>query len=284
MRYLFFSILCFVELAYGTVNFDNIKENALLSAAAYRTLDNASAVIAGTDYKLVHQATLEESGVSYFLARNSARQVLSFRGTSNLENVLVDLKVSLMLDSKFGIQLHRGFAETSSSVLKYLAPSLDKSIPIVITGHSLGGAVAVIVAFYLQQEGYDVQQVVTFGQPKVTNVGGAASFNDLPLLRVVTVKDIVPLVPPISPLQLKELDIYWHVGEEIILLPGQEYSSIRGIKSMLRATTFTSSLPDESNIKAHQMATYLDLINQKIPRSKEVPFKSGVNIFGFSLD
>ena len=284
MRYLFFSILCFVELAYGTVNFDNIKENALLSAAAYRTLDNASAVIAGTDYKLVHQATLEESGVSYFLARNSARQVLSFRGTSNLENVLVDLKVSLMLDSKFGIQLHRGFAETSSSVLKYLTPSLDKSIPIIITGHSLGGAVAVIVAFYLQQEGYDVQQVVTFGQPKVTNVGGAASFNDLPLLRVVTVKDIIPLVPPISPLQLQDMDIYWHVGEEIILLPGQEYSSIRGIKSMLRATTFTSSLPDESNIKAHQMATYLDLINQKIPQSKEVPFKSGVNIFGFSLD
>ena len=284
MRYLFFSILCFVELAYGTVNFDNIKENALLSAAAYRTLDNASAVIAGTDYKLVHQATLEESGVSYFLARNSARQVLSFRGTSNLENVLVDLKVSLMLDSKLGIQLHRGFAETSSSVLKYLTPSLDKSIPIVITGHSLGGAVAVIVALYLQQEGYDVQQVVTFGQPKVTNVGGAASFNDLPLLRVVTVKDIIPLVPPISPLQLQDMDIYWHVGEEIILLPGQEYSSIRGIKSMLRATTFTSSLPDESNIKAHQMATYLDLINQKIPRSKEVPFKSGVNIFGFSLD
>jgi len=284
MRYLFFSILCFVELAYGTVNFDNIKENALLSAAAYRTLDNASAVIAGTDYKLVHQATLEESGVSYFLARNSARQVLSFRGTSNLENVLVDLKVSLMLDSKLGIQLHRGFAETSSSVLKYLTPSLDKSIPIIITGHSLGGAVAVIVAFYLQQEGYDVQQVVTFGQPKVTNVGGAASFNDLPLLRVVTVKDIIPLVPPISPLQLQDMDIYWHVGEEIILLPGQEYSSIRGIKSMLRATTFTSSLPDESNIKAHQMATYLDLINQKIPQSKEVPFKSGVNIFGFSLD
>ena len=210
MRYLFFSILCFVELAYGTVNFDNIKENALLSAAAYHTLDNASAVIAGTDYKLIHQATLEESGVSYFLARNSARQVLSFRGTSNLENVLVDLKVSLMLDSKLGIQLHRGFAETSSSVLKYLPPSLDKSIPIVITGHSLGGAVAVIVALYLQQEGYDVQQVVTFGQPKVTNVGGAASFNDLPLLRVVTVKDIVPLVPPISPLQLQDMDIYWH--------------------------------------------------------------------------
>ena len=284
MRYLFFSILCFVELAYGTVNFDNIKENALLSAAAYRTLDNASAVIAGTDYKLVHQATLEESGVSYFLARNSARQVLSFRGTSNLENVLVDLKVSLMLDSKFGIQLHRGFAETSSSVLKYLTPSLDKSIPIIITGHSLGGAVAVIVALYLQQEGYDVQQVVTFGQPKVTNVGGAASFNDLPLLRVVTVKDIIPLVPPISPLQLQDMDIYWHVGEEIILLPGQEYSSIRGIKSMLRATTFTSSLPDESNIKAHQMATYLDLINQNIPRSKEVPFKSGVHMFGFRLD
>lgn len=284
MRYLSLSLLFIFELAYGNVNFDNINENALLSAASYRVLDNASAVIASSDYKLVHQATLVESGVSYFLAKNADRQVLSFRGTANLENVLVDLNVSLTLDARLNVQLHGGFAEASLAVFQHVQPSLDKSIPIVTTGHSLGGAVAVIVALYLQQEGYEVQQVVTFGQPKVTNVSGAASFESLPLLRVVTVKDIVPLVPPISPLQLQDLDIFWHLGEEIILLPGQDYSTVRGIKSMLRATTFTSSVPDDSNIKAHQMSTYLDLIDQKITLAKEVPYKSGVNIFGFSLD
>jgi len=284
MRYLSLSLLFIFELAFGNADFDNINENALLSAASYRVLDNASAVIPDSDYKLVHQATLDESGVSYFLAKNADRQVLSFRGTANLENVLVDLNVSLTLDARLKVQLHSGFAETSLAVLQHVQPSLDKSIPIVTTGHSLGGAVAVIVALYLQQEGYDVQQVVTFGQPKVTNVGGAASFENFPLLRVVTVKDIVPLVPPISPLQLQDMDIYWHIGEEIILLSGQDYSLARGIKSMLRATTFTSSVPDESNIKAHQMGTYLDLINQKITLSNEVPYKSGVNIFGFSLD
>ena len=284
MRYLCFSLLFLVELAYGAVDFNNIKENALLSAAAYRPLNSATNVIAGTDYKLVHQAILTDSGVSYFLAGNADMQKLSIRGTSNLENVLVDIDVSLTLDTQLGEQLHRGFAEAALAVFHHVKPSLDKSIPIVTTGHSLGGAVAVIVALYLQQDGYEIQQVVTFGQPKVTNVAGAASFESLPLLRVVTIKDIVPLVPPVSPLQLQELDIYWHLGEEIILLPGQEYSSVRGIKSMLRATTFTSSVPDESNVKAHQMTTYLNLINQKIALSKEVPYKSGVKIFGFSLD
>jgi hypothetical protein len=148
----------------------------------------------------------------------------------------------------------------------------------------LGGAIAVIVAMYLQRDGYSLDQVITFGQPKVTNVSGAGVFASLPLMRVVTPKDIVPLVPPLSPFQLKNIDIYWHMGKEIILLPEKTYAITEGFKSMMRATKFTSSVPDESNIQAHQMATYLTLINQKLEGALQVPYKIDINLFGFSWD
>jgi len=53
---------------------------------------------------------------------------------------------------------------------------------------------------------------------------------------------------------------------------------------MLRATKFTSALPSETNVMAHQMSTYLSLIDTLLVAPKEVPYKMSINIFGFSLD
>jgi hypothetical protein len=145
----------------------------------------------------------------------------------------------------------------------------------------LGGAAAVMLAMYLQKEGYKLGQLITFGQPKVTNVGGANAFSSLKLLRVVTTKDIVPLVPPLSPMQITNLDIYWHMGEEMILLDKTEYSLTSGVKSMLRATKFISSVPNEANLEAHKMQTYLTLIESKQAQSKEIPYESDFSVFGF---
>ena len=85
-------------------------------------------------------------------------------------------------------------------------------------------------------------------------------------------------------MQIKELDIYWHNGIEVILLEGDKYALTSGIKSMMRATKIASALPDESNLHAHEMQTYLDLIELKINKAKEVPYKMGINIFGLSIN
>jgi hypothetical protein len=52
----------------------------------------------------------------------------------------------------------------------------------------------------------------------------------------------------------------------------------------MRATKIVSSLPDERNLYAHQMSTYLSLINLKLKDTKEVPYKMGINLFGLSID
>lgn len=265
-------------------DFVDIKRMALLSAASYAEPSRLAPVLEKHEYQLVHQNDLPGTQLRYFLASAAdGTQFVSFRGTSNVENALVDLDLAFVLNPTLNIQLHQGFANAAASAYADMKPFLKKGLPIRTTGHSLGGAIAVIVAMHLQQDGYALGGVVTFGQPKVTNVAGANKFSTLGLTRVVTPKDLVPLVPPLSPLQLKDLDIYWHVGRELILLETNSYAVIEGIKSMMRATKFMSSIPDETNIHAHQMQTYLDLINNKLDGAQLEPYAIEINLFGLSL-
>ncbi len=286
MTRLFFVILILIcRPVWADVDFTEIKKSALLSAASYASAEVIEKRLVAGGYDLRQQQTLADSGLSYFLASSSTgHQYLSFRGTSNLENALVDLDLALQLDADLNIQLHQGFAGAAKMAYQNVKAKLDKNKPISTTGHSLGGAIAVIVAMHLQRDGYQLEGVITFGQPKVTNVAGAEVFSALPLMRIVTPKDIVPLVPPLSPLQLKNLDIYWHMGSEIILLENKEYAQIKGIKSMMRATKFVSSVPDKTNLDAHQIATYLALIEQKLVAAQPVPYTMEINVFGFTLD
>lgn len=281
-----FLVLIFISSpTFADMNFFEIKNSAQLSAASYESSDRLEQRLKGIDYQLVHHNTLADSQLSYFLARSSrGEQFLSFRGTSNLENALVDLDLALMPDPMTGIQLHQGFAGAAKAALDDVRTMLDKNQPVHTTGHSLGGAIAVVIAMYLEKEGFQVEQVITFGQPKVTNVSGAKAFAHMPLTRVVTPSDLVPLVPPLSPLQIQNLDIYWHNGLEVILLGDKQYSVTEGLKSMIRATKVVNKVPDESNLEAHQMARYLSLIEANQVGARLIPYKMELNLFGFSLD
>ncbi|MGO2354606.1 MAG: lipase family protein [Marinomonas foliarum] len=205
-------------------------------------------------------------------------------GTANLENAMLDLDLELKPDAILDIKLHQGFGSGAKAVYEDIKPFLTKDQPIHLTGHSLGGAIAVILGMYLQNDGYPVEQIITFGQPKVTNVTGANKFHTLPLTRVVTPDDIVPLVPPISPMQIKDLDIFWHMGEEIILIDKGEFAQTNGVKAMLRATKFATAIPSEKNLRAHKMTTYISLIEQLQTSPKETSYKTEISLFGFSFD
>ncbi|QUX95763.1 lipase [Marinomonas sp. CT5] len=284
-----FLILCFfsiiqIHTAYAAQDFIEIRKQANLSNDTYLEANMLKQKLKEQGQTLVHQSLIPISQVSYFLSRADKIQTIGIRGTANLENAMVDLDLELKPDALLKIKLHQGFGLAAKAVFEDIKPFLKKDQPIHLTGHSLGGAIAVILAMYLQNDGYPVKQVITFGQPKVTNVTGAKKFEDLPLIRVVTPNDIVPLVPPISPLQIRDLDIFWHMGEEVILLGAQEFTQTNGIKSMLRATKFTTSIPSEKNLLAHQMTTYLNLINQLQTSAKEIPYRTDINFFGFSLD
>lgn len=269
-------------------NFTEIGTQAKVSALAYLNSESLevsfnSAKLA-KQQKLVHQSIITQSQVRYFLAEINGVQTIVIRGTANEANVMLDLDVNLKPDAHLQIKLHQGFSSGAKAIFDEITPYLKADQPIHLTGHSLGGAIAVVLGMYLEKNDFNVSQIITFGQPKVTNVAGAERFSHLPLIRIVTPEDIVPLVPPISPLQIRDLDIYWHMGVEVILDGDGKYSEVSGVKSALRATKFTSSVPGEKNLQAHMMTTYINLIEQLKNSAQEIPYETGISLFGLSIN
>ena len=70
----------------------------------------------------------------------------------------------------YGIRVHTGFARAALSILPDTL-ALLRNYPnyrIVIQGHSLGGAIAVLVAVVIRQRVSRSVELITFGQPRVS--------------------------------------------------------------------------------------------------------------------
>jgi len=263
------------------VNFIDIQEMARFANTAYESEHEIHQFFESSDYKLEYYHTIPDVQVAYFLAFNeiSRTQIISIRGTSNIENAMVDVSLKLRLNADIGIPLHTGFAYSAKQVFAELKPLLKPGYKTSLTGHSLGGAVALILAMHLDESQFNVEQVVTFGQPKVTNIPGVEKFQHLNIIRVVTPQDLVPLVPLFDPLDISNLDIFWHAGKEVILLEDTSYAILEGASSMLRATKFTQKALSKENLNDHKMSGYLKLIDATISSPILVPYKTDFNLF-----
>jgi hypothetical protein len=267
----------------GEIDFAELSRQAEFADAAYRSEAEIRAILEANGYTLSRYHTLADSQVSFYLAtRESTKtRLIAVRGTSNIVNAMVDISLKLKLDADIGLRLHEGFAFAARQVYADLLPHLGSGYRIGLTGHSLGGAVAAILALHLDAAGFDVGRVVTFGQPKVTNIPGAAELGRIGLLRVVTPVDLVPLLPLFDPLDIGDLDVYWHGGREVVLLADGEYAVLEGIDSMLRATRFTRQPLGEDNLQYHRMALYLEMLAPKTAAAERVPYPTDFNIFNW---
>jgi hypothetical protein len=265
----------------NNINFSTIKQFAELANASYQLSPQLRKPDLPEGYALTYSNNIPGLNVVYFLATNDAdkKQIIAVRGTANVENALVDAALQLRLDKHTGIRLHNGFSQAALAIYDDIKPKLIKGYVINTTGHSLGGAIALILAMHMDVDQYTMGKIITFGQPKVSNIIGSDKFKHLNVTRVVTAKDLVPLVPPLDLTDFNNVDIYWHQGKEVILLPGIDYAVLEGSKSMLRATGFTREPLTGDNLTHHQMALYLRMIDKKIPTAKKVEFKNSLNLF-----
>lgn len=119
--------------------------------------------------------------------------VLAFRGTElNWRNCLIDADVGLAGLLKRPA-VHRGFLRALDCIWPDLLPAIAEQahLPLFVTGHSLGGALAILAGTRLAP-----RAVYAFGCPRVGNAAFAASTRLPPIYRVVHGQDLVPRVPP----------------------------------------------------------------------------------------
>ncbi|XP_018446510.1 probable feruloyl esterase A isoform X2 [Raphanus sativus] len=139
--------------------------------------------------------------------------VIAFRGTQehSIQNWVSDLfwkQLDLNYPDMPDAMVHHGFysAYHNTTVrpavldaVKRAKKFYGENIKIMVTGHSMGGAMAAFCGLDLVvNEGYENVQVMTFGQPRIGNAAFASYYSLLVpnTFRITHDRDIVPHLPP----------------------------------------------------------------------------------------
>ncbi|KNC78607.1 hypothetical protein SARC_08966 [Sphaeroforma arctica JP610] len=219
---------------------DLVKVMVTYTTAAYCKLHNTSILECGCDpylppnFTATLRATHKDYDSSAFVGLQAANGkadgnehlnrnfiVASFRGTqsntnwiNNLKAIAISAKDEGYPDAK-GVKFHLGFWRTFSSIsdevikeitrLKMEHPDYD----VVITGHSLGGALATFCCLLLSLAGIKCTGY-TFGQPRAGNVAFREYFNSKVdhFYRIINNYDAVPHLP-------QRIMGFRHVGVEL---------------------------------------------------------------------
>lgn len=251
------------------VDFSEVEYYAIRSNAAYtsakairRKFPNAKRV------KIV-----KSIDTLYFLETDPKlkKQTITIRGTDDRANTWQDLEIALVRNDYLGINLHRGFQNDTKVIHADIKPHLKPAYSIRLTGHSLGGAVAIILADFLVKDGFRVERVVTFGQPKVTDLEGK-SITRRGITRVVHDEDVVPMLPP-DGLLLANKRSYQHFGPEIVLRDGRKYVYLQSHDAnRLSIGEFRRDIFHFST-KEHHMRSYLSNIQYKVQNGEsQIPY------------
>jgi len=156
-------------------------------------------------------------GTQCHLAFNGDFAIVAFRGTQpdQWDDILHDSEFLLSGWKRAG-RVHQGFEESFEEICTPLRKAISdhaEGLPLWMTGHSLGAALAVLVAdemFDYPKEQVDVRGVYTFGCPRVGDSDFTTSFNQRfqgRSFRYVDDHDVVTHVAP-------ELLGYLHVNDQ----------------------------------------------------------------------
>jgi len=157
--------------------------------------------------------------VRYFYVpdHKNKRQFLAFRWTANLMNAWVDMNFRRVYDPYLDTWVHNGANLAAREVMGRVVGRMNPDYELIITGHSMGGSIALLLSMHLQKANYPLKQVVTFGQFRVTNRAGTMKWRDLPYIRVAAEKDYVTWLPPTW------LTGYHHFGKNLKLIGDTQY-------------------------------------------------------------
>jgi predicted lipase len=176
-------------------NKDDKKHNDLGSGDKSNLPVTLTSLIEHAEYcKAIYDSGGDQKDeVAFEVKQNNGISIIVIRGTANDANVLSDVDVRLVSDTRTGIRLHKGFRDAAVTILQIIDTTKTLEHTVHVTGHSLGGAVAQIIGMWLYKRGKNVQ-IYSYGSPKVSDQvlpGGQPTH-----WRVVRLSDPIPMSPP----------------------------------------------------------------------------------------
>ena len=173
-----------------------------------------------------------------YVATNNDHIVVAFRGTeapnsieglkdwllTDAANMLIQPQGDLGTDfaaAGVGARWHEGFMKALGDIWDPVLAAVQaerkqNDRPVWITGHSLGGALALLAAWRFKRKFVPIHQIYTFGAPMVGNAVTAEAIDrELPdrIFRYVNDQDPVPKLPTLSLLA----NSYSHCQKEVFL-------------------------------------------------------------------
>ena len=162
-----------------------------------------------------------------FMFRKGPHIILIFRGSQQVADWKTNFKFRLkpfttstppQAGKLPAGRVHRGFQDAWESVEKRVIIQLKQwwtpKSCFWVSGHSLGGALATLAAISLDYQGFKVDGLYTFGQPRVGDWNFVRQVNARMgdrMFRYVNNNDVVPMVPPQFNI-LNPARLYGHMG------------------------------------------------------------------------
>ena len=242
--------------------------------AAFRPILGMTAGLISVDNTQAYVASDTQSVVVAFRGSQSLKSLDGFKDwlLTNANNLLVVPEGRAGTDfaaAGVGARFHRGFLEALAEIWDPLHSAVREALEakdrrLWITGHSLGGAIALLAAWRFQQQFIPVHEVMTFGAPMIGNAAAAQAFErEFPnrIFRYVDVEDPVPLLPTVSLVA----NTYRHCLNEVRLQGPSARSVVEALEKVARVAVeslLTASIADEvwgllrQHIAAHLIPNY----------------------------
>lgn len=219
-----------------------------------------------------------------YLAETKDYTLISFRGTQTKDDYIsnalfyqTDFSKELGIE---GAKTHRGMAGVYRNAEKETFKALQslgisKSKPIIMTGHSLGGTLAILYGYKLKSQGYNIKAIYTAGSPKVGNKELAKEIEGKLSDRHFSVSmssDITPMVPPAKTSALSFSSIISRnnkILRSLIynMVVGLDFVPTPGKHLKLFDTKEDSSLELNENLKESEIAYWREISTQLSDRS-----------------
>ena len=162
-----------------------------------------------------------------FIMESSNSIVVSFRGSRSNPDWVADATIlqTYFPYTRIKLKAHSGFSAIYNTCRQQIINALNtlnSSKQLFVTGHSLGGALAVLCTLdAAANTAYKNPVMYNFGSPRVGNPKFTEVYNEVVnnSIRIVNTNDIVPLLPPVAvrPPLSNDLMYYKHVKDLVTI-------------------------------------------------------------------